>query len=573
MKKRDKLLACGMALLLSCGSMPNTVRAANTLVDLTANASVEDNLLDNRTTTVSVTHHQNAQWVAAYSLFDVGSGTYILYHLKVPAGQGVTVTVNYKDWTGVGNGGVHQYSEQFKTAWFVTGEEAGADFGGNVDGWTEIKAAEEPSLSLFTYSYPLLEPDKTEDDTEFWACMKFTDNDGKYAGRAGWNDGAWVDCITFEIESGKYVPVTGVTVEPASLSLEPGKSAGLKASVVPKNAANRNLIWSSSDPAVARVLNGTVTALKDGTAEITAKSEDGGVEAKCTVTVTETHDKDIVLKEGTPFDTGILTGGAENVVLPASWDYSAGTGATQTKIVTADGLTFRDFGSNAYAIYKLTVPGGTDAVMTLKMVTDWNGVSGVTTGTAPRLNVFYTSSLPTADASWERADFDSDWKEKTADYRFTVSPMNPADRTVYVMLYSTYAGSQGAWIESLGFEAVRPEAVDLYVKAPTKTTYQPGEKPDFTGLIAAVKYSDGSTAILKPEDYEISPSGSLTKTTEITVKAKGTDLKTTFTLYAEGKGTNKAALIGGIAGGAVLAAGAVLLLLKGKKKKERKFDR
>ncbi len=567
MKKREKLLACSIALMLACSSLPTAVRAAETTVDLTANALIEDDLQNNRGTQISFLHTAGAQWVPQYSLFDVGSGNYLVYRLRIPAGQGASVTVSFKDWTGVGNGGVHQYSEVFKTRWYVTENEVGTDFGGDVKGWTEIPAGDDPAMDLFTYSYELLEPDLTEDDTEIFACLKFVDNDGKFAGRAGWNDGAWIDLISFETVSGKNVPVTGVTVEPASLTLEPGLSAGLKASVTPKNATDRTLIWSSSDPSVARVVNGTVTALGEGTAEIMAKSEDGGFEAKCTVTVTETHDRDIVLKAGEPHDTGILTGDPANVVLPGSWDYSAGSGATPTKVVKEGNITFRDFGSNAYAIYKLIVPGGTDAVMTLRMITDWNGYTGVVTGNAPRLNVFYTASLPTADAAWERADLDSDWKEKTADYRFTVSPMSSSDRTVYVMLYSTYAGSQGAWIESLGFEAVCPEAVDLYVKAPTKTTWQPGEKPDFAGLIAAVKYSDGSTAILQPEDYEISPSGPLTKTTEYTLKVKGTDLKAQFTLYAEGgRSVNKAALIGGIAGGVLLAAGAVLLLLKGKKK-------
>ncbi|MDO4621398.1 MAG: Ig-like domain-containing protein [Eubacteriales bacterium] len=58
----------------------------------------------------------------------------------------------------------------------------------------------------------------------------------------------------------------------------------LKAEVLPENAENKNVIWKSSDETVAAVdQNGLVTALRYGTAVITAETEDGGHIAECKV--------------------------------------------------------------------------------------------------------------------------------------------------------------------------------------------------------------------------------------------------------------------------------------------------
>ncbi|WP_207664908.1 Ig-like domain-containing protein [Ruminococcus sp. AM42-11] len=66
-----------------------------------------------------------------------------------------------------------------------------------------------------------------------------------------------------------------------------GQTASLTATVTPDNAANKNITWSSSDSSIATVnASGTVTAIANGTADITATAADGsGVSAKCSVTV------------------------------------------------------------------------------------------------------------------------------------------------------------------------------------------------------------------------------------------------------------------------------------------------
>ena len=81
------------------------------------------------------------------------------------------------------------------------------------------------------------------------------------------------------------VNVTGVTVNPTSLSLVEGETGDLTATVSPSNADNASVTWDSSDKSVATVSNGKVTAVKAGSANITVKTVDGGFTASCNVTV------------------------------------------------------------------------------------------------------------------------------------------------------------------------------------------------------------------------------------------------------------------------------------------------
>ena len=81
------------------------------------------------------------------------------------------------------------------------------------------------------------------------------------------------------------VKVTGLTLTPETLELNEGDTQTLTAAVVPANASNKNIIWTSSNDKAVTVDNGTVTAVKAGTAIITAETEDGGYKKTCTVTV------------------------------------------------------------------------------------------------------------------------------------------------------------------------------------------------------------------------------------------------------------------------------------------------
>ena len=81
------------------------------------------------------------------------------------------------------------------------------------------------------------------------------------------------------------IAVTGITLNKTSLTLTEGGSETLQATIQPSNATNKTITWSSSNTSVATVDSaGKVTAVKAGTATITATSNNGK-KVNCTVTV------------------------------------------------------------------------------------------------------------------------------------------------------------------------------------------------------------------------------------------------------------------------------------------------
>ena len=82
------------------------------------------------------------------------------------------------------------------------------------------------------------------------------------------------------------VHVTGISLDCTSKAVTVGDSFTLKATVAPNDATNKDVTWSSSNDTFATVSEaGVVSALKDGTVNITATTVDGGFTATCAVTV------------------------------------------------------------------------------------------------------------------------------------------------------------------------------------------------------------------------------------------------------------------------------------------------
>ncbi len=88
-------------------------------------------------------------------------------------------------------------------------------------------------------------------------------------------------------EKPSVIEVTSITLSKTTLALEVGGSETLNTTVAPTNVTDKTVTWKSSDNTVAKVENGKVTALKAGTATITATA--GGKSATCTVTVTNVN--------------------------------------------------------------------------------------------------------------------------------------------------------------------------------------------------------------------------------------------------------------------------------------------
>ena len=92
--------------------------------------------------------------------------------------------------------------------------------------------------------------------------------------------------LTLTGEKFEILPVESVGLDKSTAELHVGENATLVATVLPVNASDKSVSWTSSNPDVATVdATGKVTAVAVGTATITVTTTDGGKTATCTVTV------------------------------------------------------------------------------------------------------------------------------------------------------------------------------------------------------------------------------------------------------------------------------------------------
>lgn len=91
------------------------------------------------------------------------------------------------------------------------------------------------------------------------------------------------DTITVTV-FGDILPES-ISLDKESLLLKVGKTAQLRETVLPENAVNKTVTWSSSNENVATVKNGKVKAVAVGYATIVVSTNEGGLEAFCEVRV------------------------------------------------------------------------------------------------------------------------------------------------------------------------------------------------------------------------------------------------------------------------------------------------
>ena len=90
------------------------------------------------------------------------------------------------------------------------------------------------------------------------------------------SDGHVAKCVVTSV-----IPAEEIKLEASVIRLGIGDSRSINATVVPENASNKTLTWSSSNGAVS-VDNGVVTGISNGMAVVTAMNSEG-VKAQCVV--------------------------------------------------------------------------------------------------------------------------------------------------------------------------------------------------------------------------------------------------------------------------------------------------
>lgn len=115
---------------------------------------------------------------------------------------------------------------------------------------------------------------------------KVAKGDYQLAYTDGTNTSDKVDVPAFTVLTAT-VPVTGITLSQKTATMKVGETKIITATVAPENATNKDITATSDNGEVVTFgIDGTVKALKEGTANITGTTVDGGFTASCAVTVT-----------------------------------------------------------------------------------------------------------------------------------------------------------------------------------------------------------------------------------------------------------------------------------------------
>lgn len=94
-------------------------------------------------------------------------------------------------------------------------------------------------------------------------------------------------------EEYQQICVTGVELDKSNIQLSiGGEAASLTATIVPQDATNQEITWTSSDPTIVTVVNGIITPVACGEVTVSATTVDGGFTSSCQVAVMDADDSE-----------------------------------------------------------------------------------------------------------------------------------------------------------------------------------------------------------------------------------------------------------------------------------------
>ena len=377
--------------------------------------------------------------------------------------------------------------------------------------------------------------------------------------------------------------VAGIALDKTELTLTEGGTDTLTAALSPEGAEGTPIIWTSSDDTIATVQDGVVTAVKEGTATITAKA--GDMEATCEVTV-----QGLPKLSALTFRNGIQATKAEfaltpafdpevreyTITVPDAVAGSGGLGVWATLAEDAAGaitanyvnllnnkalkvnvtsgkesgaslsgsLKPKDFAGNT-----ITIKIGDLEVYTVNLLREPTlktlnfTTGGKTIELTEKLNTLtreYSAVLP-ADADLNSITVNAE----TLMSGVTVTYNGAAEATIapawdhhaaQLNIKLSYDGAQDA----LYTVQLMQTPVKLAVKTAPKTEYAVGDTFDPTGMVLEATYTDGGTEEIPADQITFAPATALTKditSVKLTYCGVEVELPITVTGGLKGSGT------------------------------------
>ena len=183
----------------------------------------------------------------------------------------------------------------------------------------------------------------------------------------------------------EVINVTGVSLNKTTATLTVEDTLTLTATVAPSNATDKTVTWTSSNPSIASVSNGVVTAKRAGTTTITATTVDGNKTANCVVTVNAIDDDlpslkidDITVTPGEDFYVDIVAEncGSVKAITVNDIEYSESLTLTQAEwLLSGSTLSSVDINGDSLIAFQNAIDAN-KAVMRLYFTVDSEATDG-----------------------------------------------------------------------------------------------------------------------------------------------------------------------------------------------------
>lgn len=184
--------------------------------------------------------------------------------------------------------------------------------------------------------------------------------------------------------------VTSVTLDKSNINIDIGKTAVLKASVLPETVSNKSIKWTTANDKIATVSNsGVVTGVSEGTTQIYATSENNSAcYAICNVTVSKPY----IAVTGIELDKNVFSDAFEvdigkNLVFSPTIKPSNATNqnvlwtSSDNSVATVNDGIVTGVSEGTVSVTATTVDGGFSASVTVKVKKPTVYVKGIVTNT------------------------------------------------------------------------------------------------------------------------------------------------------------------------------------------------
>jgi len=334
------------------------------------------------------------------------------------------------------------------------------------------------------------------------------------------------------------VSVTGVSLNVNSTSITVGNSEVLSATVLPNNATNQAVSWTSSNSSVATVSSsGRVEGVAEGNATITVTTSDGGYTATCAVTITASGgggggsgdpETDVMCAKGfggyttssysaagTDY-TGVANLTNSSGATYAMQVFNGSTGQVRGNQSTAS-ANFSCRNTTTYTDYyisevSLTVDsGGTLDGSTSGRSVVWFGSSAYANPTTAPSSGTQVAASPASSGQSTLT-----WTNSNTDYNYFIlynlkaasAPKSKDADTPLTVTWSPVSSSSEKALDSITLDT-----------SDAPTTFNVGDTFSYEGLSVTANYDDGSDDIVTPTNVstpDLSSAGQKTVTVSYT---------------------------------------------------------